>query len=1070
MRLKSDCLPAIILSGMFLLTTSRAKAGDEVKTHEVRLNGHVFMLPVGFEIELAAGPPLVDRPITADFDEQGRLYVGESNGTNDNVEEQLKKKPYRILRLEAENCKFVRRTIFADHMMFPEGTMWYAGSLYVGAPPSIWKLTDTKGKGVADQRVEWFQGKTLTRCANDLHGPYLGPDGWIYWCKGAFAQQTYERPGKSPLVTRAAHIFRCRPDGSGIEPVMTGGMDNPVDVVFTRGGERIFTTTFLQHPGGGKRDGLIHAVYGGIYGKDHEVIYDHPWTSPSLMPVLTHFGAAAPCGLTRYDSGAFGPEFQDNLFACLFNMHKVTRHVLIPDGATFKTQDSDFLVSNNLDFHPTDVIEDADGSLLVVDTGGWYKLCCPTSQLQKPDVLGAIYRIRGKGMPKIADDPRGLRIDWAKMSTRHLYFLLAPTAPVLRRRAAETLASRGAEAIEIMLDQKAGAFDIRRNSVWVATRIDHGSARAYVRHSLHDPYETVRQAAIHSIALWRDREAVPELINLLKGAVKIGDVPGAVLAPEEYERSQASLANRRAAAEALGRIGDPAAVPDLLTALGEPKDSKYSDASDQVFQHSLIYALIEIGDAKRLAGYLNSQNPRIRRGVLAAMDQIKDGGLNAEIVSKNLDSLDLSVKETAWWIAGRHPEWGGALAGYFHERLADTRLPLRDKDDLIRRMARFAAAEPVQGMLIQVLQDSAQPQSTRRLVLKAMAESHVKKIPDSWLAAWTSILAGNDWEQIDDTVAAIRALSNPKEPVKSLSEPLRKVGSNDKAPTQVRLAALAAAPGGLPDVGPPLFSFLRTQLDGELPATIRSLAADVLAHAHLSADQLLELAQTLKTAGPLELDRLLEAFGQSHEENVGKELVGGLKSSPVRSGLRVETLKPMLSKYPASVQEQAKDLYAALAADHAQQHAKLEQLLTSVKKGDVRRGQAVFNSAKASCSACHAIGYLGGNVGPDLTRIGKIRSERDLLESIVFPSASFVRSYEPVLVTMKNGKTHNGLIRQDGPDEILLATGINQEVRLARKDIEEIQPSNVSIMPAGLDQQLSGQELADLVAFLKACQ
>src|SRR3546814_9217684 len=59
---------------------------------------------------------------------------------------------------------------------------------------------------------------------------------------------------------------------------------------------------------------------------------------------------------------------------------------------TLVRSDSDFLVSDNTDFHPTDVIEDADGSLLVIDTGGWYKLCCPTSQLWKPDVLGAIYR------------------------------------------------------------------------------------------------------------------------------------------------------------------------------------------------------------------------------------------------------------------------------------------------------------------------------------------------------------------------------------------------------------------------------------------------------------------------------------------------------------------------------------------------------------------------------------------------------------------------------------------------------------------------------------------------------
>ena len=198
--------------------------------------------------------------------------------------------------------------------------------------------------------------------------------------------------------------------------------------------------------------------------------------------------------------------------------------------------------------------------------------------------------------------------------------------------------------------------------------------------------------------------------------------------------------------------------------------------------------------------------------------------------------------------------------------------------------------------------------------------------------------------------------------------------------------------------------------------------------------------------------------------------MAALQASSARAALRAETIKPRLAKYNAKVQKQAKALYAALDADAAEQKIRLEKLLTSMKGGDIRRGQAVFNGSKASCSACHAIGYLGGNVGPDLTRIGGIRTERDLLESIVFPSASLVRSYESVLVSTKDGKTINGLIRKDAPDEILLATGLNQEVRIARKDIEDIQPSKISIMPAGLDQQLTVQELADLVAFLKACK
>lgn len=202
---------------------------------EQSLNGQKFTLPEGFQVELAAAPPLIDRPISADFDEQGRLYVTESSGTNDKSDVQLANKPHRVVRLEDTDSDgiFDRRTIYADQLMFPEGALWYRGSLYVSAPPSIWKLTDTDNDGVADQREEWHRGGTLTGCANDLHGPFLGPDGWIYWCKGAWAEQTIERPGQTPWVTRAAHVFRKHPDGAGQEAMMTGGMDNPVDIAFT---------------------------------------------------------------------------------------------------------------------------------------------------------------------------------------------------------------------------------------------------------------------------------------------------------------------------------------------------------------------------------------------------------------------------------------------------------------------------------------------------------------------------------------------------------------------------------------------------------------------------------------------------------------------------------------------------------------------------------------------------------------------------------------------------------------------------------------------------------------------
>ena len=634
---------------------------------EVKLEGRVLTVPEGFSIERIAGPPLVDRPITAAFDDDGRLYVADSSGSNDNVKKQLAEKPHRIVRLEDSDGdgRFDKRTIFADKMMFPEGTMWYDGSLYVAAPPSIWKLTDTDGDGVADQRVEWFAGKTLTGCANDLHGPYLGPDGWIYWCKGAFAQQTYERPGKSPFVTRAAHIFRCRPDGTGIEPVMTGGMDNPVDVVFTPGGERIFTTTFLVNPGGGQRDGLIHAIYGGIYGKVHDQIFDpsHKWTAPEVMPVLLHMGPAAPCGLTRYESDAFGKAYQDNLFACYFNLHKVSRHVLTPRGATFTTTDEDFVSSSDLDFHPTDVLEDADGSLVIVDTGGWYKLCCPTSQLQKPDVLGAIYRVKRQNAPKL-EDPRGTKLknDRVPPAYNELVAMLQDSRPAIQQRGIESLArtannelqkSRGQQqAVLTILRRRAlppSTDRFRLNVVWTLARIDHPDARAQVRGLFSDPNDTVRQAAIHVAGLWRDRAATAGLVALLQSP---------------------SAQNRRAAAEALGRIGDKSAVPALLRAAGE--------ADERILEHSLTYALIEISDPNGTEAGLSSENPRTLRAALVALDQMDGGTLAPKFVAGLLARPEPGLKETAAWIIGRHRDWAVALTDVLDERLVQINLPAPD--------------------------------------------------------------------------------------------------------------------------------------------------------------------------------------------------------------------------------------------------------------------------------------------------------------------------------------------------------------------------------------------------------
>ena len=1124
-------LRTLFLLPLLCLAPTTPAAGDTSAPasgfHQVKLNGHTFTLPEGFTIELAAGPPLADRPIVAALDEKGRLYVCDSSGSNEKVTEQVVKKPHRIMRLESTKGDGIydKSTVYVANVMFPEGAMWLNGSLYVAAPPHIWKFTDTDGDGKADKEEIWFDGKTLTGCANDLHGPYLGPDGWIYWCKGAFAEQKYTVNGK-PFVTKASHIFRARPDGTGLEPVMTGGMDNPVDVVFTPSGERIFSCTFLQHPANGKRDGLIHAVYGGVYGKDHAPVYDHPWTSPKLMEPMTHLGPAAPCGLHRYESDQFGKDYENNLFCCQFNLRKVSRHVLVPSGSTYVTKDSDFVVSDQHDFHPTDVIEDADGSLLILDTGGWYKLCCPSSQLVKPDVKGAIYRVKKVGAHKVAD-PRGEMIEWGKLPPGQLATLVGDRRPAVARHAAERFAeARGAdvETATALLNSdlhQAGRLNVLR-------ALYRRGNPALVEKYLRDKDSVVRSATCHLIALR-------------------GGYPLASLSLVHTLLTDEDQHVRRAAAEALGRIGHAYTVGFLLAALAD-------EQNDRVLDHSLTFALFQLGRAgaeapfgtsfRTLRDGLGHKSPRVRRAVLVALERIlppkgmaqalpdaeerqfafysmgrdtidlasmtadqklfikrsfermglpvpKDDAVitkaqfleectrvkagltvfDAKYVLAELASKDAALRETAWWIAGKHPAWGDQLAGYFSDQLkrADKLSPAA-RDELADRLAKFAKNEAVQKTMANALKDA--PKDGKTVALRTMARSGLKTMPEAWTTGLLGAAATlDDRGLLREALAAFRAIPVASAEFDKFAAALPRASlwPAGVVPDEYRLALLVARPPGAA-VDDSTARYLFAKIGRDEPPAIRSAATDVLARAALTPGQFKTLAGSLKTVGPVEAPKLIDLFGKSKDEVTGLALVAALSDPKVLPSVRIEVVKPILDKYPPPVRAEAEKLYAKLAEARQGETAKLERLLKELPTGDIRRGQAVFNGAKAQCAACHKIGYVGGLVGPDLTKIGSIRTERDLLEAIVFPSASFVRSYEPVRVVTLDGRVLSGILKKDAPDEIVLTIAADKEERIARADVESIAPGTVSVMPDGFDKQVTPQELADLVAFLKACK
>ncbi len=397
----------------------------------------VLKVPPGFVVERVAGPPLVHHPMNGSFDERGRLFLTEAAGLNLKADDLLRQLPNSIQRLEDTDGdgRFDKAVVFADKMTFATGALWHDGALYSTAYPSLWRLEGADGDGVAERRTAIVGTFGSTGNGADLHGPQLGPDGLLYFCDGRNGHDI-RQPDGFALKGRAAAVYRCRTDGSHTERVCGGGMDNPVEVAFTPAGEPFVVANIVL--AGPRHDGILFAEEGAVYPYS-EAVYPEFQMTGEPMPLTGDLGWVAVSSFIRYRGDAFGPEYRDTFFTAQFNPHRIQRHVIERNGAGFRVRTEDFVICDDPDFHPTGLIEDADGSLLVIDTGGWFRIGCPTSQVAKPNIFGGVYRIRRKDAPK-EDDPRGLRLAWEKMDNEELVKLLDDPRFAVRDRAVSALA------------------------------------------------------------------------------------------------------------------------------------------------------------------------------------------------------------------------------------------------------------------------------------------------------------------------------------------------------------------------------------------------------------------------------------------------------------------------------------------------------------------------------------------------------------------------------------------------------------------------------------------------------
>ena len=263
-------------------------------------------------------------PLFACFDDRGRLFVAEGTGTN------LPGDGAGRRRSSAASCCSKTPTATAGSTRARSSpTSWSSrrassGTTAPSTPPRIrasGSFEDTDGDGKADRREELVTGFKFNGNGCDIHGPFLGPDGRLYWTDGRHGYKVKTRDGEA-LEGLASRIWRCRPDGTDIERLCGGGFDNPVELAFTADGEMIGTMD--QGPG----DCLLHYVEGGVYPMDHPCVKEFPWTGPMLGARADSTRRRCPrrcAALMRYRSDAFGAEYRDAFFTTQFMTHKLVR-------------------------------------------------------------------------------------------------------------------------------------------------------------------------------------------------------------------------------------------------------------------------------------------------------------------------------------------------------------------------------------------------------------------------------------------------------------------------------------------------------------------------------------------------------------------------------------------------------------------------------------------------------------------------------------------------------------------------------------------------------------------------